>query len=100
PADFNSTLVTGTTYQSAFRAASSSELSLLVDWYRGSDNFNGTPCDITVSPCTWTSSELGPGWTTTAPIVKPTVRPSIHGDVLHSRPVVINYGPSCPAPPP
>lgn len=44
--------------------------SQLIDWVRGSDN---------------KGDELGPGGTV-------TVRPSIHGDVLHSRPVVINYG--------
>ncbi len=42
----------------------------LIAWVRGADN---------------RSDELGPGGTT-------TVRPSIHGDVLHSRPAVIDYG--------
>jgi type IV pilus assembly protein PilY1 len=40
-----------------------------------------------VLPCTWAGSgenPRGPGWPT-------TVRPSVHGDVLHSRPVVLNY---------
>lgn len=44
----------------------------LINWVRGQDNAN---------------DEIGPG----APV---TVRPSIHGDVVHSRPVVINYGDS------
>lgn len=44
----------------------------LIKWVRGHDNFG---------------DELGPGGSV-------TVRPSIHGDVLHSRPVVINYGDS------
>lgn len=43
----------------------------LINWVRGLDNVPG--------------DEKGPG----APV---TVRPSIHGDVLHSRPVIINYG--------
>jgi len=43
----------------------------LINWVRGEDNYG----DETASPG--------------SPI---TVRPSIHGDVLHSRPVVINYG--------
>jgi len=43
----------------------------LVNWVRGQDNYG----DELASPG--------------SPI---TVRPSIHGDVLHSRPVVINYG--------
>jgi type IV pilus assembly protein PilY1 len=51
-------------------AADSTERAKLIDWIRGTDN-NG--------------DELGPGGTT-------TVRPSIHGDVLHSRPSVVNYG--------
>ena len=42
----------------------------LINWVRGQDN---------------AGDEAGPGGTV-------TVRPSIHGDVLHSRPVVINYG--------
>lgn len=42
----------------------------LINWVRGQDNFG---------------DEASPG----SPY---TVRPSIHGDVLHSRPVVINYG--------
>lgn len=42
----------------------------LINWVRGEDNFG---------------DEKSPG----SPY---TVRPSIHGDVLHSRPVVINYG--------
>lgn len=44
----------------------------LINWIRGEDNFG---------------DEASPG----SPY---TVRPSIHGDVLHSRPVVINYGDS------
>lgn len=42
----------------------------LINWVRGADN---------------TSGELGPGGSV-------TVRPSVHGDVLHSRPAVVNYG--------
>ncbi|MDO8812676.1 MAG: PilC/PilY family type IV pilus protein [Gallionella sp.] len=41
----------------------------LINWVRGQDNFG---------------DELGPGSGV-------TVRPSFHGDVLHSRPVVVNY---------
>ena len=92
PSTFDTATITGATYQVAF-GATATELPLLVNWIRGQDNFNGTPCDPSGSGCTWSSTELGPGWPA-------TVRPSIHGDVLHSRPVVINYGPSCPAPPP
>jgi type IV pilus assembly protein PilY1 len=48
----------------------SSPPSGVVDWVRGKDSMG---------------DEASPGGTV-------TVRPSIHGDVLHSRPVVINYG--------
>ncbi|HSC63619.1 MAG TPA: PilC/PilY family type IV pilus protein [Caldimonas sp.] len=44
----------------------------LINWVRGGDN---------------AGDEAGP---TTTPAT--TVRPSIHGDVLHSRPAVVNYG--------
>lgn len=42
----------------------------LINWVRGTDN---------------AGDEQGPGGTV-------TVRPSAHGDVLHSRPAVVNYG--------
>jgi type IV pilus assembly protein PilY1 len=90
---FDSTNISGATFQAAF-GATATELPLLVNWIRGVDNFNGTPCNPATSGCTWSSKEFGPGWPA-------TVRPSIHGDVLHSRPVVINYGAAhgCPEPP-
>lgn len=56
----------------AFSASSPPDRDSLIRWVRGHDNFG---------------DELGPGGAV-------TVRPSIHGDVLHSRPVVINYGDS------
>ncbi|MBI5907786.1 MAG: pilus assembly protein PilY, partial [Burkholderiales bacterium] len=49
-----------------------SDRTALINWVRGEDNFGDE-----ASP--------GSGY---------TVRPSVHGDVLHSRPVVINYGDS------
>lgn len=52
----------------------------LIKWVRGEDNFG---------------DELGPH--KTIPAI--TVRPSIHGDVLHSRPVVVNYGDADPTDP-
>ena len=51
-------------------AATAGERDALVAWIRGTDNAGG---------------ELGPGDGV-------TVRPSVHGDVLHSRPAVVNYG--------
>ncbi|MBB2777081.1 UNVERIFIED_ORG: type IV pilus assembly protein PilY1 [Comamonas terrigena] len=53
-------------------AADTTERNQLIAWVRGTDNR---------SP----SDEKGPGGTT-------TIRSSVHGDVLHSRPAVINYG--------
>jgi len=47
----------------------------LINWVRGTDNNTGTGAE----------SPAGPG----SPV---TIRPSIHGDVLHSRPAVVNYG--------
>jgi type IV pilus assembly protein PilY1 len=52
----------------------STDIGNLIAWVRGTDNLG---------------NELGPGGTT-------TVRPTIHGDVLHSRPVALNYGGSPP----
>ncbi|NIN36668.1 MAG: hypothetical protein GTO60_16870, partial [Gammaproteobacteria bacterium] len=50
-------------------SASGAELTNLVEWVRGQDNFE---------------DENGDGFTV-------DVRASIHGDVLHSRPAVVNY---------
>jgi type IV pilus assembly protein PilY1 len=62
----------------AFSASTPPDKDSLVKWVRGQDNFG---------------DELGPSGS--VPVPSPiTVRPSIHGDVLHSRPVVINYGDS------
>jgi type IV pilus assembly protein PilY1 len=52
--------------------AANSDRTALINWVRGEDNVGDE-----ASP--------GSGY---------TVRPSIHGDVLHSRPVVVNYGDS------
>lgn len=51
------------------------DLPNLINWVRGADN---------TSPSN--EAELGPG---TSGV---TVRPSIHGDVLHSRPAIVDYG--------
>lgn len=51
-------------------SADSTQRDLIINWVRGTDN---------------AGDENGPGGTT-------TVRPSVHGDVLHSRPAVVNYG--------
>ena len=54
---------------SVFNVATT-ERANLINWVRGADN---------------AGDEEGPGGTV-------TVRPSVHGDVLHSRPAVVNYG--------
>lgn len=54
----------------ALGVSTATERSNLINWVRGTDN---------------AGDESGPGGTT-------TVRPSIQGDVLHSRPAVVNYG--------
>jgi type IV pilus assembly protein PilY1 len=77
-ADTNLTLSVGTSVTTTnstlttamFNVASSTDLATLLGWIRGDDN---------------AANESGPGGTV-------TVRPSIHGDVLHSRPAVVNYG--------
>ena len=68
------TPATGNNMQ-AYSGSSAPDATALVKWVRGQDNLG---------------DELGPTGSTT-PV---TVRPSIHGDVLHSRPAVINYGDS------
>ena len=65
------TPATGTNIQ-AFAAGTAPDRDSLIKWLRGADNYG---------------DEKGPGGTV-------TIRPSIHGDVLHSRPLVINYGDS------
>ena len=63
---------TNTLITSAMLGVADTDRSNLINWVRGTDN---------------AGDELGP---TTTPVT--TVRASIHGDVLHSRPAVVNYG--------
>lgn len=62
---------TGTNIQ-AYSTNTAPDKDLMIKWLRGQDNHG---------------DEKGPGSGV-------TVRPSMHGDVLHSRPLVINYGDS------
>ncbi|MDP1605972.1 MAG: PilC/PilY family type IV pilus protein [Rhodocyclaceae bacterium] len=64
--DFNNTNVT----QAMLGAASTTERDAIINWTRGQD----------------IADENTNGLTTTE------MRPSVHGDVVHSRPVAINYG--------
>ncbi|MHA6824616.1 pilus assembly protein [Ralstonia pseudosolanacearum] len=59
---------------------SSSEQANLINWVRGRDVYA-----MDGSTVAGQEAETGPG----SPV---TIRPSVHGDVLHSRPVVVNYG--------
>jgi type IV pilus assembly protein PilY1 len=68
---FTTTAITGLLYQAAFGAASATELQNIVEWVRGADNAGN-------------ESSIGPGGAV-------TVRGSVHGDVLHSRPIILNY---------
>ena len=62
----------GAITSTALGVAATAERDALIDWVRGTDN---------------AGDEAGPA---TSPAT--TVRPSIHGDVLHSRPAVLNFG--------
>jgi type IV pilus assembly protein PilY1 len=58
-----------------------------VNWVRGQDNIDNENLDCTVSPFYPCTDALGAN-----PTPRLTdVRASIHGDVLHSRPAVVNY---------
>jgi type IV pilus assembly protein PilY1 len=61
--------------QSKFNATNSTDLANLVNWVRGINN---------------AGDEAGPGNTSTG--YATNVRGSIHGDVLHSRPLIVDYG--------
>ncbi len=74
--DLASIAASNATCQAKFGAAGTAELQSIVNWARGIDNGVAT--------------ESGPGLTTWHANV--TVRGSVHGDVLHSRPQIINYG--------
>lgn len=64
-----STANTANITQALLGAASTTERDNIINWVRGADNID---------------DENGDGSTT-------GIRPSVHGDVLHSRPAVINY---------
>ncbi|MEM5432058.1 pilus assembly protein [Cupriavidus oxalaticus] len=71
--------LTGTSGQAALKTTAA-DVNNLINWVRGRDV-------RALSESTIAGAELqkGPGGSV-------TVRGSVHGDVLHSRPVVINYG--------
>lgn len=66
--------------------------NVLINWIRGMDNM-GDETSLCPGGVSATSSNkiTGANYTNcTTPVT--TVRPSIHGDVLHSRPITVNYG--------
>jgi type IV pilus assembly protein PilY1 len=60
----------GGSTMTATRGGATPNRTSLIHWIRGEDNYG---------------DETGPGGTV-------NIRPSVHGDVLHSRPTVLNYG--------
>jgi type IV pilus assembly protein PilY1 len=65
--------------QAMLGVGTAADRTALINWVRGENN---------VPAADTNAREFGPTTTPTAT----TVRPSIHGDVLHSRPAVLNYG--------
>ena len=65
-----------------FGALETTKRDLLINWIRGDDN---------VTAANVGNESVGKDQLGQRP-ADATVRPSIHGDVLHSRPVAINYG--------
>lgn len=59
--------------------------TLLTNWVRGQDNFGD---ELSLCPPGTTAG------TSNCPNPADTIRPSVHGDTLHSRPIAINYGSS------
>ena len=71
---------------------STGDMDALINWVRGEDNKGDEPslCPGAVAS---TSASAIPGANySNCPNPVVTVRPSVHGDVLHSRPTVLNYG--------
>ena len=73
----SNTLITSTT----LAVTSTTARDNLINWARGTNNNSET------GPGTGSITVSGTTSTATA-----TIRPSVHGDVLHSRPAVVNYG--------
>lgn len=76
-------VATGATSITAYAATSPPPKDPLINWVRGEDS-------------TGDEKSLCPPGTAAGvnacPTPRVTIRPSVHGDVLHSRPAVINYG--------
>ena len=77
------TPATTTSSMRVYQGSTPPDKDPLIKWVRGEDNFGD---EESLCP---PGSTAGVG---NCPDPKVTVRPSFHGDVLHSRPVAINYG--------
>lgn len=77
--DTANTWLTGTTGQTALNSTAA-DVKNLINWVRGRD-----VQALGESTVAGKEQQKGPGGSV-------TVRGSVHGDVLHSRPVVVNYG--------
>ena len=80
--DYQFSTSNGALTPAMFGAADAAGRNLIIDFIRGTDNVTGS----NVANLSVAKDQLGAGPTGAS------VRPSIHGDVLHSRPVAINYG--------
>ena len=71
--------------QTMVAAADATSRADIINWARGTDKTttdDSRPASVTLQPPSPAASSA----------VTPTVRPTIHGDVLHSSPAVIDYG--------
>lgn len=73
----------GGTTLTATRGGGAIDTTSLINWVRGEDNYGD---ETSLCP---PGTAAGTG---NCPSTRVTVRPSVHGDVLHSRPTVLNYG--------
>ena len=73
---------TGSTIR-AYQGSTPPDRNSLINWVRGEDNVGDEKSLCPPGTVTGTAN---------CPSTRVTVRPSIHGDVLHSRPVALNYG--------
>lgn len=71
-----------------YDAAATIDTTALLRWIRGMDNMGD---EQSLCPGAALNAVTGANYTN-CPATPVTTRPSIHGDVLHSRPITVNYG--------
>lgn len=74
---------TGNVTPAAVGVSTDADRNTLVNWVRGEDNKGDERLDSSGNPLKDANGN---------PLTYPDMRPSVHGDVVHSRPVAINYG--------